>query len=218
MTLMGGEHVTRAEFMQLQGHVKDYMLSMRGEILDAVKRQDQRIDGLYGLNIKDMRVRIESLETSVATIAPPGLDKERIGGLEVEFIGLQNKLNQHDHELQNVILETRGAVERLAHFEATFQATSEKNFEGIRHELSETEHNVKGITKTIGQDKRAELSLDAPNSIFDKVNWLYTKVEEVGAKQEKCHCDHVEKLLDELERYKAMARTGHLGHAGGAGE
>ena len=218
MAIGTSDVVTRAEFTQLQANVKEYVLNMRGEILEAVKRQDQRIDGLYGLNLKDMRTRIETLEATAGTAAPPGPDVARVGALEAELLGFQTKLNAYDHELQGVILETRGAVERLALFEASFQQTSKKSFVDIKTEFGAVEHAVKGLMKTVGTDKRAELNLDAPNTVFDKVNWVYSKVEELNAKfvDEKCHCKHVEKLLDELERHKAMARAGGLGAPGGA--
>ncbi|MDP6927377.1 MAG: hypothetical protein QGG84_09845, partial [Rhodospirillales bacterium] len=45
---------------------------------------------------------------------------------------LQNKLNAYDHDLQGVILETRGAVERLALVEASFQQASAKHFTDIQ--------------------------------------------------------------------------------------
>ena len=88
MAIGTSDVVTRAEFTQLQTNVKEYVLNMRGEILEAVKRQDQRIDGLYGLNIKDMRVRIESLEASAGTAVPPGPEKENITELQAELLGL----------------------------------------------------------------------------------------------------------------------------------
>ena len=73
---------------------------MRGEIFEAVKRQDQRIDGLYGPNLKDMRTRIETLEATTGPTEPPGPDVARVGALEAELLGLQTKLNAYDHELQ----------------------------------------------------------------------------------------------------------------------
>ncbi len=162
---LAGNAPNRQEFVDLQASVKEYVLGMRQELFDAVKRQDQRIDGLYGMNIKDMRVRIETLE-STATLTPPAAVaasegvRNDLAHTQAELLNLTAKLDVYDHSLQGIILETRGAVERLALLEAKFQSTSQENFEGIRVELDTLQKTVRGVEKTIGVDKRAELNLD----------------------------------------------------------
>ena len=99
LDIVGSETITRAEFVQLHTNVKDYLLNMRGEIFESVKRQDARIDGLHGLNLKDMRARIETLEATAGPTGLPGPDGARVMALEAELLGLQTKLNAYDHEL-----------------------------------------------------------------------------------------------------------------------
>ena len=135
---------------------------------------------------------------------------------QAELLNLTAKLDLYDHSLQGIVLETRGAVERLALLEAKFQSTSQENFEGIRVELDTLQKTVRGVEKTIGVDKRAELNLDPVSTLFDKINWLHGENE--ALKQKTCHCDHVESVLNEVERFKALMRAGHgPGSTGGGG-
>jgi len=232
---MEGAAVTPQRLDKFRVDVQTYVSAMREEFMGALDREAKRVDGLYASNLSMRVYNMEQLGHRVIELegwktAQQGNDdqvKMKVGldNHTADLALLKAKLEAYEVQIQNTIQETRDAVNKLAVLESDFQQVSALNFGGIREEFNLVRANVETLALRIGEDRRTT-EQGQQGTVFEKANALYekymgleVKVTAVEAKLQdnRCHCEHVETLLNELEKFRSLARAGALGPPGMGG-